>query len=96
MWNIFSGPTDMSRGEENEISDFEEDMPGSTYYCHHGDFYPDRHNCNIFYECSHGRILIHICFPGFHYNKRTNRCDKPCNAKCDPNISMYVFLSLLY
>lgn len=45
-------------------------------------FFPHESNCNQFYKCDWGVLVLSYCPPGLHFNSRLNVCDWPASAGC--------------
>lgn len=46
-------------------------------------FSPHPSDCNKYYLCDNGHPLLQSCPAGLHWNKQSNNCDWPLNAKCE-------------
>lgn len=46
-------------------------------------FYPSKTRCDTYYFCQGGEPRKLKCAPGLHWNRKTNKCDSPENAKCE-------------
>lgn len=44
--------------------------------------FPHETNCNQFYKCDWGVLVLSYCPPGLHFNSRLNVCDWPASAGC--------------
>ncbi|KAF2884429.1 hypothetical protein ILUMI_21753 [Ignelater luminosus] len=62
-------------GEENKCPSVEEDPEEDILFPHETD-------CSKFYKCSRGHKVEMDCFPGLHFNPKTNQCDWPENVNC--------------
>jgi hypothetical protein len=49
-------------------------------------------NCGKFIQCSNGIPYEMQCPPTTHFSVKTNRCEYPCDAKCDLSLCKYEML----
>lgn len=48
--------------------------------------FPDKEQCDKYYECKNGTAVEQLCVDGLVYNqdsKRFGKCDQPFNVDCD-------------
>ncbi|GFS71683.1 papilin [Nephila pilipes] len=63
------------------------------YGCLSDGKYPNYEDCNTFIQCSKRVKTVMLCPNDLHFNERTKKCEKPCDARC--NITLledYCFL----
>lgn len=48
-------------------------------------------NCGMFYQCANWYPYVMNCAATTHFSEITQRCEYPCDAKCDLTLSKYVF-----
>nr|QCQ82719.1 sechitinase 13 [Spodoptera exigua] len=54
--------------------------------CPMGSILLPHENCNQFYDCTTGALVVRNCPPGLHFNPSLGVCDWPVNAKCDSSL----------
>ncbi|KAF9422501.1 hypothetical protein HW555_001899 [Spodoptera exigua] len=55
--------------------------------CPMGSILLPHENCNQFYDCTTGALVVRNCPPGLHFNPSLGVCDWPVNAKCDSSLN---------
>lgn len=48
-------------------------------------------NCGMFYQCANWYPFVMNCAATTHFSEITQRCEYPCDAKCDLTLSKCVF-----
>ncbi|KAF8774025.1 Kunitz-type serine protease inhibitor 6 like protein [Argiope bruennichi] len=44
-------------------------------------------DCRTFFQCTNFKPNLMSCHSGLHFNDKTERCEKPCDAYCDKKLS---------
>ncbi|GFY63482.1 papilin [Trichonephila inaurata madagascariensis] len=57
------------------------------YGCISDGQYPNYDNCGTFIQCSNRIKTVMPCPKGLHYSEKTQRCEQPCDARCNVTLS---------
>ncbi|XP_035225032.1 probable chitinase 10 [Stegodyphus dumicola] len=59
----------------------------TDYRCIKDGLHPNPENCESYVHCYDGLPKPYSCPKGLHFNEETERCESPCDAHCDDNLT---------